>query len=191
MLNHGNTLVKLLHRLSLSSCHSESTLPHPAELLLSQVQQGDLVGHHLRLSNVLERVPRPSCEPLYATNTSHRKQEIFLYEYQLHWIYFFFTNAQQMMLSGSTLLTHGRHFDHWNQPLHIRMLRLLPRLSWSFTVLLPSDTHRKPITSICEVFTDSPSHQQLFWFFDHTEVWVLILPEFVIIFHIICHKYFN
>jgi hypothetical protein len=25
---------------------------------------------------------------------------------------------------------------------------LLPRLSWSWTVLLPSDTHRKPITSI-------------------------------------------
>jgi hypothetical protein len=28
---------------------------------------------------------------------------------------------------------------------------LLPRLSWSRTVLLPSDTHRKPITSITAV----------------------------------------
>jgi hypothetical protein len=28
---------------------------------------------------------------------------------------------------------------------------LLPRLSWSWTVLLPSDTHRKPITSITSV----------------------------------------
>jgi hypothetical protein len=28
---------------------------------------------------------------------------------------------------------------------------LLPRLSWSWTVLLPSDTHRKPITSITTV----------------------------------------
>jgi hypothetical protein len=28
---------------------------------------------------------------------------------------------------------------------------LLPRLSWSWTVLLPSDTHRKPITSIAAV----------------------------------------
>jgi hypothetical protein len=27
-----------------------------------------LVGHHLRLSNVLERISQPSCEPLYATN---------------------------------------------------------------------------------------------------------------------------
>jgi hypothetical protein len=29
--------------------------------------------HHLRLSNVLERISRPSCESLYATDTSHRK----------------------------------------------------------------------------------------------------------------------
>jgi hypothetical protein len=30
--------------------------------------------------------------------------------------------------------------------------RLLPRPSWSWTVLLPSNTHRKPITSIAVVF---------------------------------------
>jgi hypothetical protein len=30
------------------------------------------------------RLP-PRCESLYATNTSHRKQETFLYEYPLHW----------------------------------------------------------------------------------------------------------
>jgi hypothetical protein len=28
--------------------------------------------------------------------------------------------------------------------------------TWSWIVLLPSDTHRKPITSICDLFTDSP-----------------------------------
>jgi hypothetical protein len=28
----------------------------------------------------------PVCEPLYATNTSHRKQETFLEEYPLHWV---------------------------------------------------------------------------------------------------------
>jgi hypothetical protein len=32
---------------------------------------------HLRLSNVLERISQSSCEPLYATNTAHRKQETF------------------------------------------------------------------------------------------------------------------
>jgi hypothetical protein len=45
-----------------------------------------LAGHHLRLSNVLERISRPRCEALYATNTSHRKQETFPYEYPLHWV---------------------------------------------------------------------------------------------------------
>jgi hypothetical protein len=40
-----------------------------------------MVGHHLELSNLLERICRPSCEPLYATNTSYRKQETLLYEY--------------------------------------------------------------------------------------------------------------
>jgi hypothetical protein len=32
-----------------------------------------------------------------------------------------------------------------------RHARLLPRLSWSWTVLLPSNTYRKPITSITTV----------------------------------------
>jgi hypothetical protein len=38
-----------------------------------------LVGQRLRLSNVLERISRPSCEPLYGTNISHPKQETFLH----------------------------------------------------------------------------------------------------------------
>jgi hypothetical protein len=72
--------------LSLSSCQLESTLPPAAQLLLSQSQQGDLVGHHLRLSNVLKRICRPSCESLYATNTTHCKQETFHYEYPSHFV---------------------------------------------------------------------------------------------------------
>jgi hypothetical protein len=48
-----------------------------AELLLSHSPQGDLVGYHLRLSNVFDRISRPSCELLYATDTSHRNQENF------------------------------------------------------------------------------------------------------------------
>jgi hypothetical protein len=45
-----------------------------------------LIGHYLRLSNILERISGPSYEPLSATNTSHRKQEIFIYECPLHWV---------------------------------------------------------------------------------------------------------
>jgi hypothetical protein len=69
--------VHLLHCLSLSSCLLESTLPPAAQMLLSQCRQGDLVGHYLRLSNFLERISGPSCEPLYAINTSHLNQEWF------------------------------------------------------------------------------------------------------------------
>jgi hypothetical protein len=46
-----------------------------AQFLLLQSQQGDLVEHHLRLLNVLERISQASFGPLYATNTSDRKQE--------------------------------------------------------------------------------------------------------------------
>jgi hypothetical protein len=53
-------------------------------VFLSQSQQGNLVRHHLRLSNVLERISLPNCEPLYTTNTSYRKH--FFYEYPLHWV---------------------------------------------------------------------------------------------------------
>jgi hypothetical protein len=84
MLNHGDTLVQLLHCLPLSSHQLKSTVPSAAQLLLSQSQQDDLVEHHLLLLIVLERISRPRCEPLYATNTSHHKQETFLYEYPLH-----------------------------------------------------------------------------------------------------------
>jgi hypothetical protein len=124
MLNHGNTLVQLLHCLSLSPCQLETTVPPPAQLLLSLSQQGDLVGHHLRLSNVFERISVPSFEPLYATNISHCKQESFLYEYCLPQV---------------RLTTEMRNST-------------LPRLSSRWSGLLPSDTHRKSITSITAVW---------------------------------------
>jgi hypothetical protein len=58
------------------------------------------------------------------------------------------THKKTLLLCNT--LKHGRHFDYWNQPLnmHTRLLRIL---SWSWTVLLPSDTHRKPITTITGV----------------------------------------
>jgi hypothetical protein len=59
------------------------------------------------------------------------------------------THNRTLLLS-STLLKHGRQFDYWNQPQHAHA-RLLPRMSWSWTVLLPSDTHRKPIMSVTAV----------------------------------------
>jgi hypothetical protein len=108
------------------------------------------------LSNVLERISRPSCEWLYATNTSHRKRETCIYAYPLHWVLLPIKKHNRTLLFGSSLLKHGLHFDYWNQS-------LLPRLSWSWIALLPCDIHKKYyvhyscFTSICGLLTDSPS----------------------------------
>jgi hypothetical protein len=111
--------------------------------------------HYLRISNILERISRPNCEPLYTTNTSDCKQETFLCEYPLHWVHLATKKKTQnnKLLFGITPLKHGCHFDYWIQRMRVCYLRL----SWSWTVLLPSDTHRKPLTSITDVFlfTDS------------------------------------
>jgi hypothetical protein len=72
---YANTdkLLVMLHCLTSSSCQVESSLPPAAYLLLLQSQQGDLVWHHLRPSNVYEIISRLSYESLYAANTSHSK----------------------------------------------------------------------------------------------------------------------
>jgi hypothetical protein len=80
-----------------------------------------LVGHHLRLSNVLDRISRPNCEPLYASNTSHRKQKTFLNEYPLHSVLLTTKTHNRTLLFGSILLKHGRHLDYWNQSLNMRI----------------------------------------------------------------------
>jgi hypothetical protein len=48
--------------------------PPAVQFLLSQPQQGDLVGHHQRHSKVLEKIYQPSYELRYRRNTSHLKQ---------------------------------------------------------------------------------------------------------------------
>jgi hypothetical protein len=64
---------------------------------------------------------RPSCEPLYAIDTSHYEQEKFIYEYPLYWVLFSIKTHNTTLLFDSTILKHGRHFDYWNQPLNMRM----------------------------------------------------------------------
>jgi hypothetical protein len=82
------------------------------------------LGHFRTLvstsSSSAKRLPS-SCEPLYATNTSPRNQETFLYEYLFHWVLLPTKTHNRTLLFGSTLLKHGRHFDYWNQPLNIGM----------------------------------------------------------------------
>jgi hypothetical protein len=99
-------------------------------------------------SSSTKRLP-PSCEPIYATNTSHRKEETLLYEYPFNWVLLPTRSAQQNVAlryytpqawSPFWLLKPASEHTH---------ARLLPRLLWDWTVLLPSDTHT--ITSITTV----------------------------------------
>jgi hypothetical protein len=79
-----------------------------------------LVGHHLRLSNVFERISRPSCESPYATNTSHCKQEKHFHHYPLHLVLLPRKKTHnKTLLFGIILLTHVLHFNYWNQPLNM------------------------------------------------------------------------
>jgi hypothetical protein len=97
-------------------------------------------------SSSAKRLP-PSCELLYVTNTSHHIQERFIYEYPLQWVLLAIKMRNRTLLFGSTPFKHSRHFGYWNQPLNMVMYICYLRLSWSWTVLLLTDTHRKPITS--------------------------------------------
>jgi hypothetical protein len=66
-------------------------------------------------------VSRPSCETLYATNTCNRKHNIFLYDYPLHWVVLPTKTYNRTLLFCSIHIKHGRHFNHWNQPLNMSM----------------------------------------------------------------------
>jgi hypothetical protein len=52
--------------------------------------------------------------PLYATNTSHRNQETFIYEYHLYRVLLPTKKETQhrMLLFGSILLKHDHHFHY-------------------------------------------------------------------------------
>jgi hypothetical protein len=90
----------------------------------------------------------PSCEPLYMTNTSYLKQETFHYEHPLHWIPLITKIAQQNADFRKYSPQARSPFWLLKPTSEHARARLLTRLSWSWTMLLPSNTHRKPITSI-------------------------------------------
>jgi hypothetical protein len=93
----------------------------PAAQKILTVVSATFAPGRASLSNFLETISRPSCEPLYATNISHRKQGIFLYGYPLHLVLLPIKNHNRTLLFGSMPLKHGRNFDYRNQRLNMRM----------------------------------------------------------------------
>jgi hypothetical protein len=82
---------------------------------------------------------------------SHQKEEISLNEYPLHWVLFpteklTTERCSSVEYSSSTVVILTTKTSLW-----IWAWALLPRLSWSWAVLLPCDTYRKRITSITVV----------------------------------------
>jgi hypothetical protein len=99
-----------------------------------------LVGHHLGLSDVLEKMSPPSCERIYTTDTPHRERETFIYDYPFYWALLPTKNAQQNAAFRS--YTSQARSPFW----------LLKTASEHKPgCLLPSHTHRKLITSITAV----------------------------------------
>jgi hypothetical protein len=68
----------------------------------------------------VERISRPSCEPLYATNTSQCTHETFLYEYSLHWVLLPTKKMHNRTLFfGITFLKHCHHSDYRDHSLNM------------------------------------------------------------------------
>jgi hypothetical protein len=116
----------------------------------SLLRQGDLVGQHL-LSNVLREflvpvVNRFTRQTLPTVNRKHFFMNILFIESfcpqkkrtpeRCSSVVCFATTIAISLMKSASEYAHGR---------------LLPRLSWSWTVLLPIGTHRRPITSITTI----------------------------------------
>jgi hypothetical protein len=97
-------------------------------------------------------------EQLYATDTSRHKQETFLYEYPLHWVILPTKNAQQNAALRQYNFQARSPFWLLKSAFEHAHARRLSRLSWSWTALLPNDTHRKPITCITIVLLPFVTH---------------------------------
>jgi hypothetical protein len=114
--NFSETLIHLSHWFTSASKPAAYTSP---VTVVSATSAPPFQHCHLRNDS---HVTWPSCEPLYGTDTSHRKQEMLLYVFPLHWVPLPAKNRHnRTVLPGRMLIKHGHHFDYWNQPLNMRM----------------------------------------------------------------------
>jgi hypothetical protein len=78
--------------LDISSTNTDTPAPRCTSVLKpTEYKSFDFYVNHFRTSDFylfISEISATKVELLYATNTSHRKQETFLYEYPLHWVLF-------------------------------------------------------------------------------------------------------
>jgi hypothetical protein len=74
------TMIHLSHRFTKKSKPADGSLLTVVSATSAPPFQN--LSHQRNVCNV----SRPNCELIYATNTSHRKQETFLYDCPLHWV---------------------------------------------------------------------------------------------------------
>jgi hypothetical protein len=83
-------------------------------------KSSDCCLNHFRASFQPLRHQRNVCHPTVNrfTHQTLPIQKLVLYEYPSRWVLLPIKMHNRMLLFGSTLLKHGRHFDYWNQPLN-------------------------------------------------------------------------
>jgi hypothetical protein len=102
---------KVLSFLDISSTNIDTLVPSLYQCV--ETRSIDVFSHFrtsVSTSSSAKRLPS-GCEPFPAINTSHRKEKIFLYKY-LYTESFARKKLTPEHCSGSTILKHGRHFDH-------------------------------------------------------------------------------
>jgi hypothetical protein len=100
---------------------------------------------HLRLSNVFERISRPSCEPFYATETSINRKYFFMNTLCIKYCCpqeSTIEHCSSVVYISSTVAILTTKTSLWTCACASATQTLIKLL------LLPSDTHRKSIKSI-------------------------------------------
>jgi hypothetical protein len=103
-----------------------------------------LDGYHLRLSNVLEKISLPNCEPPYAINTFACKQETFL---RISFALSTFAHRKRTPKCCSSVVHTQSRSPLWLLKPASEHAHLLPKLSGCWAVLLSGDTQRKSMTA--------------------------------------------
>jgi hypothetical protein len=146
MLNHWNTLLQLLHCLLLSSCQLFHLLHSCFYCNLNWVTwSGIICDFQMSLRDSSTQLSTALRDTLPTINRKH----------------FFISFALSPFASQKNAKQNAAlHYDTPQARSSFWLLKpasehihacLLPRLSWSWTVLLPSAAHRKPIASITAV----------------------------------------